>query len=339
MKKILSSSLILATLAVAFTGCLKDKGFDNHTYGINDPDTQPPGVGFPRGATAKNTIGLDAGVGTLQSISDYVFVNLETGTPAKSDVHVTLVFNTTNPQGTGLLDKYNAANGTNILPFPAALFSIGLNVVIPAGSTGGQVPILIPSTIPMDPSSSYGVGLTITSVDGGYKIAENLKNLFLEFTLKNKYDGTYAAKVLTQGWGAYGITDEPVFYDWGPAGQATIFLITGGPNSVRFFDDWGFGDFIQVCHTGTPATGSSGFGATAPRYTFNLATNQIIAVTNDTPDDGRGRVFYVSPTVVPPVGNFWDPPTKKILAEYYLKQNGRPDQRISMILTYRGPRP
>lgn len=333
MKKILSSSLILATLAVAFTGCLKDKGFDNHTYGINDPDTQPPGVGFPRGTVAKNTVGLDAGVATLQAINDYVFVNLETGTPAKSDVHVTLVLND------ALRVAYNTANGTNIQAMPAAYYNVALNIVIPAGATGGGVPFNIPSTVPLDPSSSYGVGFTITAVDGGYKIANNLKDLFLEFTLKNKYDGAYAAQVRTQGWGAYGITDEPVFYNWGPAGSPTIFLITGGPNSVRFFDDWGFGDFIQICHTGVGGGGNSGFGATAPRYTFNTATNQIIAVTNDIPDDGRGRAFYVSPTVVPPAGNFWDPGTRKILASYYLKQNGRPDQSIDMILTYRGPRP
>lgn len=338
MKKILSSSLILATLAVAFTGCLKDKGFDNHTYGINDPDTQPPGVGFPLAATAKYTVGLDAGVAVTQAVNNVVWVNLETGTPAKSDVHVTLVLND------ALRVAYNLANGTNILQMPAAFYNMALTLTIPAGSTGGMVPVNIPSTVPLDPSNSYGLGITITSVDGGYRIAENLKNLFLEFTLKNKYDGTYAAKVLTQGWGAFGITDEPVFYDWGPPGTATIFLITGGPNSVRFFDDWGFGDFIQICHTGVGGGGNSGFGATAPRYTFNTATNEIISVTNDIPDDGRGRVFYKSTTVFPGApgandGNYWTPGTKKILAEYYLKQNGRPDQRISMILTYRGPRP
>jgi hypothetical protein len=333
MKKILSSSLILATLAVAFTGCLKDKGFDNHTYGINDPDTQPPGVGFPLAATAKNTIGLDAGVGTNQAINNVVFVNLETGKPASSDVHVTLVLND------ALRVAYNAANGTNILAMPPAFFNVSLNVTIPAGATGGQVAFNIPSTIPLDPSDSYGVGFTITSTDGGYRIAENLKNLFLEFTLKNKYDGTYAAKIKTQGWGAYGITDEPVFYDWGPAGTATIFLITGGPNSVRFFDDWGFGDFIQVCKTGVGGPGSSGFGATAPRYTFNLATNQLIDVSNDIPDDGRNRRFRINPAVNPPVGNFWNSSSRQVLASYIMSQNGRPDQTIDMILTYRGPRP
>jgi hypothetical protein len=224
------------------------------------------------------------------------------------------------------------------------MFNVSLNVTIPAGGTGGMVPFNIPSTVPLDPSSSYGVGLTISSVDGGYKIANNLKNLFLEFTLKNKYDGTYAATIRTQGWGAFGITDEPVFYNWGPAGQATIFLITGGPNSVRFFDDWGFGDFIQVCHTGVGGGGNSGFGATAPRYTFNTATNQLVDVSNDIPDDGRGRKFKINPLYYPGAagsfnGNFWDPSTRKILASYILQQNGRPDQTIDMVLTYRGPRP
>ncbi len=334
MKKILSSSLILATLAVAFTGCLKDKGFDNHTYGINDPDTQPPGVAFPLAAVAKNTIGLDAGVGTLQAINNIVWVNLETGTPAKSDVHVTLV------QNDALRTAYNTANGTSILAFPSALYSIALNVVIPAGGTGGMVPIMIPSTIPMDPSSSYGVGLTITSVDGGYKIASNLKNLFLEFTLKNKYDGNYKLDLNTSGWGAYGITDDASFNTWPSNGDGTsIFLITGGPNSVRFFDEWGFGDFIQVCFTGTPASGLSGFGATAPRYTFNTATNELTNVSNDAPPDSRNRAFRINPSVTPPAGNFWDPGTRKILASYIMSQTGRPDQFINCILTYRGPRP
>ena len=249
MKKILSSSLILAAFAVAFTGCLKDKGFDNHTYGINDPDTQPPGVGFPLGANAKNTVGLDAGVGTNQAINDYVFVNLEAGSPAKSDVHVTLVLND------AIRVAYNLANGTNIVAMPPAFFNVALNVTIPAGSTGGQVPFNIPSTIPLDPSNSYGVGFTITSVDGGYRIASNLKNLFLEFTLKNKYDGKYGCLIRTQGWAAYGITDDANFYPWGDNSNS-ILLITGGPNAVRFYDDWGFHDFIQVCHTGVGGGGT-----------------------------------------------------------------------------------
>jgi len=41
MKKILSTTTLIIALSVAFTSCLKDKGFENNEYGINDPDTQP----------------------------------------------------------------------------------------------------------------------------------------------------------------------------------------------------------------------------------------------------------------------------------------------------------
>ena len=75
MKKIISSTLILAALAVSFTGCLKDKGFENHTYGINDPDTQPPGVGFPKAVASKVTIGVELDPNP-QTVNDLVFVNV-----------------------------------------------------------------------------------------------------------------------------------------------------------------------------------------------------------------------------------------------------------------------
>lgn len=335
MKKILSSSLILATLAVAFTGCLKDKGFDNHTYGINDPDTQPPGVGFPLASNAKNTVGLDAGVATNQAINNIVFVNLEAGSPAKSDVHVTLVLND------AIRVAYNTANSTNILAMPPAFFNVSLNVLIPAGATSGQVPFNIPSTVPMDPSNSYGVGFTITSVDGGYRIASNLKNLFMEFTLKNKYDGNYKMDINLKGWAAYGIADDNVFYTWPSNADGTsIFMITGGPNSVRMYNT--IPPFVDFFQPGVTAGGASFtvFGDTAPRFVFNTATNQLVSVINDiTPFPPRNRTFTINPAVVPPAGNYWDPGTRKIYASYIFSQSGRPDQFVTEILTYRGPRP
>ncbi|HRG10601.1 MAG TPA: DUF1735 domain-containing protein, partial [Cyclobacteriaceae bacterium] len=111
MKKIISSTLILAALAVSFTGCLKDKGFENHTYGINDPDTQPPGVGFPKAVASKVTIGVELDPNP-QTVNDLVFVNVLAGNPAKTDVHITMVVND------ALRTTYNSANSTNILQLP-----------------------------------------------------------------------------------------------------------------------------------------------------------------------------------------------------------------------------
>lgn len=290
MKRVFLSSVLFASLGLLLTGCLKDKGFDNQEYGINDPDTQPPGVGFPLAAAkTKYTVALDAGVPTLQAVNGVLYVNLLGGKPASSDIHVTVVLND------ALRVKYNTDNGTNIIVLPSAFYNIPtLTVTIPAGSLNGQVPINIPTTVPLDPSSSYGLGLSITAVDGGYTIAENMKNLFLEFTLKNKYDGNYQLRIKTVGWNAYGISDNLPGTWPSNADGTSIFLITGGPNSVRMFDEWGFGDFIQVAFT-TANASATGFGATAPRFTFNTATDALVNVSNDAPDDGRGRAFRLNP--------------------------------------------
>lgn len=336
MKNIkISSYLVLAFLAFSITGCLKDKGFDNYQYGINDPDTQPPGVGFPLSKPGgKYTVGLNAGTPTLQVVNDVVFVNILGGN-AKSDVKVTLRVND------ALRTAYNTANGTAISAFPTSFYNLpSLEVTIPAGSQNGMIPVNIPTTVPMDPSTSYGLGLTIASVSGGYTVAENMKNLLLEFTLKNRYDGNYRGQINQNGWAAYNITSDNNYYTWPSNSDGTsLFLITGGPNSVRLFDDWGFGDFIQIATSGNPASGYTGFGATAPRFIFDLATNALINVVNDAPDDGRGRRFRVNPNISAPAGNYYDPVTRNIYASYILSQNGRPDNFINMIFTYRGPRP
>jgi len=177
MKRILLAFSLFAAMTVMFTGCLKDKGFDNHTYGINDPDTQPPGVGFPLG-TKTQGYGLDVSASN-QAINGYVYVNLESGVPASTDVHITLT-NTTNTQ----LAAYNAANGTSVLAIPTNLYNVALTLTIPAGGRNVQVPLNILNTTTLDPNKSYAVGFTITSVDGGYKIADNLKNLFIVFSVK-----------------------------------------------------------------------------------------------------------------------------------------------------------
>lgn len=194
MKKIfLACSLFLAVLAL--TSCLKDKEFDNHTYGINDPDTQPPGVGFPLASAAyhKKVVGVNLS-SDPQDVEDVVFVNLESTEPAASDVHVTIVVDD------NLRLEYNdslrRANGDPDYPdtlsfLPTDLYSFPLSLTIPAGERNVSVPINVVTTSTIDPSGKYGIGVSITSVDGNYTIAQNLSNLIVEFNIKNQYHGTY----------------------------------------------------------------------------------------------------------------------------------------------------
>ena len=315
MKRILSSSLILAALAVAFTGCLKDKGFDNHTYGINDPDTQPPGVGFPRGVSAKYSVGVDLSA-TPQNINGVVYVNLEAGNPAKSDIHITLAIND------ALRTAYNTANGTNILALPSSAYSLTLSLTIPAGSRNVEVPLVLPNTSVLNPNDTYGLGITIASVDGGYLIASNLKNLFIEIGLKNKYDGVYRLN---------GVHNRsPYTFPF----ETEVEMWTTGASSVAMFWPDG-GDFGQPIGTGPGSVNWYG-NAVSPNFIFNPTTNECInvnlqvgaAVTlamvtlDNTPDSNPDGPIY----------NRYEPTPKKMYLTY--QYNGNNLRRFYDTLTY-----
>src|SRR5688572_3700849 len=225
MKKIFLISLLSAS-ALFFAGCLKDEGFDNQEYGINDPDTQPPGVGFPLASKTNNktTVGLNF-VATSQTINDVLFINLEAAQPASSDVHITLKIDTMK------VLAYNAMAGTTDLkPLLPSQYQIPTTVTIPAGQRFAQIPIVFPNASALNPNLLYGLDVTIESVDGGYRIAENLKTLLLEFTIKNQYDGYYQTK---------GAAFHPSFgnYTWNTqgviaCGSGGFSLVTSGATSV-----------------------------------------------------------------------------------------------------------
>ncbi len=295
MKKILSTSLLVAAMAVAFTGCLKDKGFDNHTYGINDPDTQPPGVGFPFGSNAKNDFGLDVTT-SPQTVSGLVYVNIEGANPASSDVHVTLTNNTT-----ALLAAYNAANGTAIQALPTAIWSVPTALTIGAGSRNTQTVLTVTNTTGLNPNIQYAVGLTISAVDGGYKIAENLKNLFIVFGVKNAYDGRYNLR---------GRFHHPSGANPPANFATTVELHTTGPNSVKIY--WPLaGAFASPMSFG----GSLNyFASQEPEITVNTTTNKVV-VTNSFPG---GLAYAMSATGfgASPYDHRWEPASKIFYASW-----------------------
>jgi len=245
-------------VALLLTSCLKDKGFENGTYGINDPDSQPPGVGFPRAAAAKYTVGIDLSA-TAQVVNGVVYVNLESGVPAPSDVVVTLRLND------ALRTAYNTANSTNILALSPSLFNVGLSVTIPAGQRNGQIPITFPNTSTLNPNNSYGIGISIASVTGGYKVASNLDDLLIEVTVKNKYDGVYELKGYHNR--------APYTFPF----TTEVEMWTTGPSSVAMFWPDG-GDFGQPIGIGPGATNWYG-PAVSPNFQFDPATDLCTGVT------------------------------------------------------------
>ncbi|MBC7873150.1 MAG: DUF1735 domain-containing protein [Ferruginibacter sp.] len=321
MKKLLLITSLFSGLAMLFTSCLKDKGFENGLYGINDPGSQPPGIGFPRAATAKYSLGIDLSA-SAQAITGIVYVNLESGLPATSDVHITLTLND------ALRTAYNAANGTNILALPANLFSVPLSLTIPAGQRNAQVAINFPNTSTLDPNKSYGLGLTITSVDGGYLIASNLKNLFIEIGLKNKYDGV---------WDLKGIHNRAPYNQF--PFHTEVEMWTTGPSSVAMFWPDG-GDFGQPIGVGPGQVNWYG-NAVSPNFTFNPATD-IVTGVNVHVGAAVTLAMVTSDNVAdsnpngPIVNRFEAGSPKKMYLTY--QYNGNDLRRFYDTLTYIGPR-
>jgi Domain of unknown function (DUF1735) len=301
MKQIIALSLLLSTMAVAFSGCLKDKGFDNNRYGINDPDTQPPGVGFPLGANAKNAVGIDVS-GTTQVLDGLVYVNLESGIPTPADVKITIA-NTTAAQ----VAAYNTANGTSIQVLPSALWTVATALTIPAGGRNVQVPLSVTNTLTLDPNISYAIGLTINSVDGGVKIADNLKNLFLVFGIKNAYDGKYT--LLGQNYHPTAAASFPTF-------TTRVELRTTGPNTVKIF--WpALGGYASPASLNGSLTA---FAGQEPEITINTATSKVSvqnvatgATTFYTMGQGFNNAGY---------DHRWDPATKTIYANWGYNMGG-----------------
>lgn len=311
----------LGTVITAETGCLKDKGYEAQEYGIQIQSKK--GVAFPLSSKSPVTVGVAASATPVTIPGPNI--TLEQEGNAASDVHITIA------------QKPTLVTDAGLTPLPAGSITVStLAPIITAGAklTDG-ITFTFPNSAALDPNLEYGIGLTITAVDNNYTIAANQKDVLYKFTVKNKYDGNYGLRIKTTGWAAYGISDNlPGTWPSNPDGTS-IGLVTGGPNSVRFFDYYGFGDYIQVAFT-TGNTGATGFGATAPRFIFDLATDRLTNVINDLPDDGRGRVFQMNAAVT---DSRYDPAAKKIYAAYILKQTGRPDQFIYDTLTYKGPRP
>jgi len=224
---------------------------------------------------------------------------------------------------------------TDLVPLPANAFTLNaLEFDIP--KEGGEV--LVPMTLNknnINLANQYALGVHVTEVSEGL-INELEKQIVVTFQVKNKYDGVYKLTLRHDNWQAYGIASGVSGLYGSGTTPIEISVITTGANSVKL-GYAGFGD-IQPAFTGAtsatspnPITGTTGFGATTPRYTFDLTTDKAISVVNTTPDDGRGRTLFLAPGTTT---SGYNPTTKTIYLEYFMTQTGRPDMPIWTTFEY-----
>jgi hypothetical protein len=318
----IKSAILAVVLAAGFTGCLKDKDYDDGLIqSIHATGPTPAAIEIKLTAgDVSNFLVVSYDNSTTDTVVDLIPVNLAAKDPAPQDLHVTLTANQS------LVNNYNTANGT-AYGNPSAFYTVedGGVVTIPKGQHTGFLKVKFkPSNFL---GADWAVGFQITAVqEPGYTISGNLSAGIVAIAIKNKYDGNYTLTMKTVGWGAYDIADGQTF-TW----PTPVSMITSGPTSVTILtQETGNGQ-----NAFDPDGGLAAFGATEPQYIFDPATDNLIDVKNLAPDDGRGRAFTLNPAVT---DSRFDPATRTIYAAYLMMQIGRPNQEIYDTLVYVGPR-
>lgn len=323
--------LMVAATAATLTSCLKDKNIDDQVYGMTRYD-QGKIVELP--APPNHFIAIGLNLADRDTTFAAVTVGLAADQVAQEDIKVNLTL----ANSSALITEYNNANGTGFIQLPSSEYALqgtGLSVTIPKGQRFGTVNITL-NPNDLDPSEAYALGFKIASIEtSGYTISGNFGTVVVGILVKNRFDGVYEMRFHMLDWlAAHGIDNTVV--DWG----GPIHMESTGANSVKLFDDWGFGTYIHPAATPTAYTG---FGSTEPKFFFDLTTNKLINVTNDFTNPSNGRQFFLNTNPTDwagrPIDSKWDPATGNIYAAIILKQPGRTDLYIYDTFFYVGPRP
>lgn len=314
MKNILKLTFIGSAMAIAFSGCLKDKGFDNGEYGMQA--TQHKAISLPQAVGGTISFALFS-QDNPQVLSAPVFA-IEAIGAQSSDVHVQFALKP---------DLVSADPSLTLLPASEYVVDL-LNAKIAAGQLLDTLEITIPKSSNLDPNAIYGLGLELISADNGFEVTGNMKEVLIKITVKNKYDGVYN---VTGSW----LDVAPVAVNYTSRYPLTYELVTTGPSSVNvcmtingeltpgylfynngaggYYGSWGLQCFFD------PATDA----VTEVRNYFGDPANPATGVGN--PAAGSGAPNYSASNSrraqLDPSGiNAYDPATKTVHIKYFMYQ-------------------
>lgn len=310
--------LFAAGFVLSLGSCLKDKKYDDGIIGHDIDGAGVPKVielGIINSPAHNRSVAVDFADAIVEV--PFLTVRLAALEVASEDITVTIDTSST----AALLAAYNTANGKSAVRLPTSLFTYvgSLKVVILKGTRETVLKIKT-NAINFDPSTTYGLGFKIGSVDKpGYIISENFGSYVTTIGAKNKYDGQYSLD------GYHNRT--PYTF---PYVDVAMDMITTGASSVAFFfvdaDDFGHPIGVGVGQT-------SWYGNTiAPEITFDPVTNNVASVKNN----GGATVI----TLFTGPGSFpsrFDPATKTIYVCWNYANN--PLRAFFDTLTYVAPRP
>lgn len=301
--------LFAAVSIVAFSGCLKDKDYDN---GKNQSlraqgEQKVVSIGLTAASTDNHQVlALDAT--NVDTTLNLIPVIVGTAEGAREDVKVTLSLNPS------LIGNYNGINGTSHDVAPSSLYTVinpgdsanGYEVTIPKGSNVGylQLKIVPGNFLGFD----YALGMQITKVPAGYLISSNLSTGVVAIGVKNEWDGVYDYKGFSLRAGDASLT--------GNFSGKEMDLVTAGTSSVAFGSLALWGD------------GNGGISIGNPVLVINTAVPAPYPVTISSPGGGQNAPGYNS---------VYDPATKTFYISF--TWGAGPAARLSTdTLTYLRPR-
>ena len=310
--KLIASSIVCMLL---FSGCLKDKEYDNNMRGILiDKNSKLIEIAGPNeGFYSLNLNSSDA-----DTTVNLVLVRLVSADPAAQDIQVTLALDTS------LVSSYNAAHGTSFTVPDASDYSFSsLTVTIPKGSREGYLKIV---TRPDNfIGTNHALGFRLASVsDGSIKLSGNYNTQVVRIGVLNLYDGHYTVTgTMVDVTNATLTGFYPLEWD----------LVTNGSSQIIVYDRDYTGTPTHVINT---SNGLSQYGSFGLIVNFEPGLNKIISVTN----------FYGQPAAngrsaqLDPSGeNKFDPVTRTIKIKYFLLQPGSTVRTtFDETWTYVGPR-
>jgi Domain of unknown function (DUF1735) len=189
-------------LTAFFSSCLKDKGYDDSTYG-----TKISGKSVVFSQSEQN-LGVTAN--TTPVAYKVVMLQASAEVAASADLNVVV------KENPALLSTYSGG-ATALTALPAGAVTFPSTTTIKAGSYFDTLAITVVKGSLLDLSKTYGIGLSITSADGGYSVSHNKKDILLVINVNSEYAGSYKSTGIRTRYNgptlASGILDNFPFTD------------------------------------------------------------------------------------------------------------------------------
>jgi Domain of unknown function (DUF1735) len=259
--------------------------------------------------TGKSTLGLSL-ISTPQTIE---MVEVVRDVPNETELNRAMTVIVSNDPGA--VSVYNAANGTNLVPIPAAQYSVDASsprvgndytLTMQPGEFAKSIKFILPNALSLNLNLAYAFGFTISTVDAGGKITSKPKTMVVELGVKNKWDGVYTVT------GTMVDNANATFTGTYPL---TFHLITTGGATCSVYDPnlngGSFGHLFNANGVG------SFYGSFMPVVTFDANSNKILSATNYW---GQGSGPNVRSCALDPTGINTVAANKDISIKYQLIQ-------------------